>query len=226
VPYTLAHPAIILPLHRFMWLTLAGLFIGALSPDFEHILRLNVVSTHSHTLPGLLYFCLPVGFIVVWLYRSTWIYALTDYFEIAPANPPFWKDVVSVLIGACSHLFWDSFTHEGRWGVRTFPILNQDIAPGMAFWHLMQLTSSVIGLAILTVYFWSRARRLAKFTAINFGLVAAALVLTLVIRPRLSLKMLTVHASNNYMAVAALALTIQGVRRMRETASSKRRTAN
>lgn len=219
MPYTLAHPAIILPFYKIRSLTLAGLFIGAMSPDFEHILRLNVVSTHSHTLPGLLYFCLPVGLIVVWLYRSTWIYALSDYFEIPAAKPAYWKDAVSVFFGACSHLFWDSFTHKGRWGVRTFPILDTELAPDIALWHFLQLACSIVGLAILTAFFWKSARQIPKFVLISVALTLFAVALTFVIHPELSPKMMAVHTSNNFMAVAAVALTVIGIRQKRKPRS-------
>ena len=38
---------------------------------------------------------------------------------------------VAVVIVAASHVFWDSFTHRGRWGTRLVPRLN-DVASSSA----------------------------------------------------------------------------------------------
>ena len=232
MPYTLAHPAIILPLRRFSWLTFAGLFLGAMAPDYEHVLRLNVVSTHSHTLPGLLYFCLPVGLLSVWLYRSTWSWVLADFFpQIKPGGVmiPFWKEALSVFIGACSHLFWDSFTHAGRWGVRMFPILNSEIdlhlSEPVFLWNFLQHFSSILGLAILIVSFGAQAqrhsddwirRKLPRLLALAFLIVVAAAAFTYLMRPGLTPKMVLVHTSNHFIAILAIVLTLWGAWRRRE----------
>jgi Domain of unknown function (DUF4184) len=149
------------------------------------------------------------------------MYALGDFFEIPPAKRPYWKDGLSVFIGACSHLFWDSFTHRGRWGVRTFPILNAEVAPDIALWHFLQLACSVIGLAILTMFFLKSARQIPKFALLNVALIIASLTLTFALHPELSPKMMVVHVSNNFMAVAAIALTLQGAKRKRGSGSWK-----
>ena len=70
MPYTLAHPAAALPL----WcasrkrLRLAALVIGAASPDFEYLLRINYVGHFSHTIPGLLLVCLPASWLALYLF--------------------------------------------------------------------------------------------------------------------------------------------------------------
>jgi hypothetical protein len=33
------------------------------------------------------------------------------------------KVSIAIVLGASTHLLWDSFTHEGRWGTRRFPSL-------------------------------------------------------------------------------------------------------
>jgi len=70
MPFTLAHPAAVLPI----WaggkprLRLAALVLGALTPDFEYFLHLNTVGRYAHSLPGLFFVCLPAGWLSLWLF--------------------------------------------------------------------------------------------------------------------------------------------------------------
>lgn len=59
--------------------------------------------------------------------------------------------VVSLLIGVVSHIVWDLFTHEGRWGVQTVPGLESEWGPLPGFTWL-QHGSSAVGLAIIGVW--------------------------------------------------------------------------
>jgi len=67
--------------------------------------------------------------------------------------------VVSLALGVVSHIVWDAFTHEGRWGVELLPMLNDrwGALPGFKW---VQHGSSVVGLGILGVgaLAWLRRR--------------------------------------------------------------------
>jgi hypothetical protein len=67
--------------------------------------------------------------------------------------------VVSLLVGVVSHILWDLFTHEGRWGVAAFPALAEQWGP-LAGFKWLQHGSSVVGLAIIgvwaLVWLWKR----------------------------------------------------------------------
>src|SRR5690606_8374393 len=67
--------------------------------------------------------------------------------------------VVALMLGVLSHIVWDIFTHEGRWGVDTFPALQDQWGPLLGY-KWLQHGSSVIGLLILGVYalLWLRRR--------------------------------------------------------------------
>src|SRR3954465_14023561 len=67
MPFTLSHPAAILPLRKY--LPLSALLIGSMSPDFEYPLRLAAVSRFSHSLPAIFYFCLPVSLLLLLLFH-------------------------------------------------------------------------------------------------------------------------------------------------------------
>lgn len=57
----------------------------------------------------------------------------------------------SLAIGVASHIAWDLFTHEGRWGTEIFPALNEYWGPLTGF-KWLQHGSSLLGLAILGVW--------------------------------------------------------------------------
>lgn len=59
--------------------------------------------------------------------------------------------VVSLLIGVASHIAWDLFTHEGRWGSSAIPALAEQWGPLPGF-RWLQHGSSVVGLAIIAVW--------------------------------------------------------------------------
>ena len=69
MPFTFAHPAIVLPLKN-KYLSLTGLIIGALIPDFEYFIRMKIVSNYSHTILGVFLFNLPLGIIFCFIFHN------------------------------------------------------------------------------------------------------------------------------------------------------------
>ena len=88
-----------------------------MTPDFEFLLGISPNGWFSHTLPGLLLVCLPAGWICLWLFDR---WGRRGAQRLLPAEwtlPPerrwsLWWISLSILIGALSHLDWDTFTHE------------------------------------------------------------------------------------------------------------------
>ena len=56
MPFTPAHPAIVLPLIRSRYFSATGLIIGSLSPDFEYFFKMSVDSIYSHSKGGIILF--------------------------------------------------------------------------------------------------------------------------------------------------------------------------
>lgn len=144
MPFTFSHPAIVLPLTYFprKWFSLTGLVIGSLTPDFEYFLRMKVQSNYSHTLSGVFWFDLPLGILLAFIFhdivRNKLFYNLPTFlkskfleFKDFNWNKYFKKNwfvvIVSVIIGALSHIFWDSFTHDSGFFVQTIPSLKNKI---------------------------------------------------------------------------------------------------
>ncbi|AHM59034.1 hypothetical protein D770_03835 [Flammeovirgaceae bacterium 311] len=101
--------------------------MGSIAPDFEYFIRMQKMpSEYSHTLPGLFLFNLPVALALAFMYhllvKKPLLHNLPGWL-----SGRFWRTldlnwlsyfrdrwpvvIVSVLLGAASHLLWDWFTH-------------------------------------------------------------------------------------------------------------------
>jgi hypothetical protein len=134
MPFPLAHPAAVLPLRRYCprWLNFPALVVGSLSPDAGYLFGELQGGRLSHQFLGSIGFCLPVGLVLVtllyWL-RGPLVRLLpTPYQRVLvpicerPAGP-LWAIVVSLVIGAWTHVLWDSFTHKDAWFVQHSVVL-------------------------------------------------------------------------------------------------------
>jgi len=177
MPFTLAHPAAVLPLRRIGLLRTVPLIIGAMVPDMQYFLPWRIAKHlpevaqpyfGSHTFFGTLTFDLPVALsilLLLWLLRVPLAAPLgarggakcriaLERFGSRPLN---WALApLSILIGAWTHLVWDSFTHPQGWMVSRISALS---APVSFFGytgelcHVLQYVSSVFGLAVLAIWF-------------------------------------------------------------------------
>ncbi|HAC25776.1 MAG TPA: DUF4184 domain-containing protein [Cytophagales bacterium] len=204
MPFTASHPAIIIPLMRWRYLSATGLVIGSLSPDFEYFLKMSVSSKYSHTFWGLFYFDVPITVALAFIFhllvkrpllenvpgfvadRLQPLYELNfvTYFRDNPVS-----FLVSAWVGAASHVLWDSFTHAHGFMVQQFPALVHTIVPfdGARYplYYALQHVSTVVGLALIAVFFWRfpntrYARASGHWTF--WPLVAFSVILVLVLR--------------------------------------------
>ena len=72
MPFTLAHPAAIIPLQKLFKnkLSLTGLIIGSIIPDFEYLVNIVERSVISHKLEGVLYFDIPAALIITFCWHG------------------------------------------------------------------------------------------------------------------------------------------------------------
>lgn len=71
MPFTFAHPAVVLPLKQVKprWFSLTGLVAGSMAPDFEYFFKVYATSTVSETLTGIFTFNLPVAIVISLLFH-------------------------------------------------------------------------------------------------------------------------------------------------------------
>ena len=177
MPWTFAHPAAVIPLRRFCpaQFNVAGLAIGALTPDFGFYVGLFSLATHAHTLLGSFLDCLPTGLVLLACFylvrRPIWHLLPQPHRALleplasgpVPVRPgALVRAALSIVIGAWSHIAWDSFTHRFGWVVIEYPVLQEPvIALGsghLRLYNVLQHLSTLIGVMVLIAayYFWLR----------------------------------------------------------------------
>jgi Domain of unknown function (DUF4184) len=170
MPFTLAHPAAILPLRGVRYLRTAPLVIGAVIPDLPYYvpgaLGRMVPQTHSFeyslTIDPLLgyaalvaVFALQAPLTALLSPRARWLCLQA----LAPfrTRPLEWLFApVAIVIGVWTHLAWDSFTHPNGWIVKRVAALSAPVTIGPysgTVCHVLQYLSSVFGLMVLAVWY-------------------------------------------------------------------------
>jgi hypothetical protein len=178
MPWTFAHPAAVIPLRRLCPtpLNLAALTIGASTPDFGYYVGLFRLATHAHTLLGSILVCIPTGLLLLvcfyFVRRPVWNLlpqphrglleplvkkrAPVRFRELASAT-------VSILIGAWTHVVWDSFTHRSGWVAVQYPVLREPVITlgsiELAPYYLLQHLSTLLGVVVLSVAYHAWIRR-------------------------------------------------------------------
>ncbi|WP_105616361.1 DUF4184 family protein [Vallitalea okinawensis] len=172
MPFTFAHPSVVIPLmKRSKYFNATSLVIGSMAPDFEYFIHFKPFGLHGHTLLGQLYFNLPLVLIITCLFHNLLkeeiIFNLpksfsTKYSSFARQR---WrigsfKELVifiySALLGMATHILWDSFTHEGAYFVTVFSVLNKRISLlnfNVPVYKLLQHGSTIVGLVTLLLIF-------------------------------------------------------------------------
>ena len=166
MPLTLAHPIAVAPL----WyasrkrLDLPAMIIGSMIPDITYFLWLRPVQNIGHTPLGILVQGVPAGLVLLWILFCIMRPALmtlaprhTAHFLTSPYRfgPPqrFAMIVISIILGAGTHVLWDSFTHEGWLFVGMLPALQAQIGP-LPVYKYLQYSSGIFG--TIAVVLWAR----------------------------------------------------------------------
>ncbi|MBV8255294.1 MAG: DUF4184 family protein [Chitinophaga sp.] len=170
MPFTISHAAVASPFYRTdrRSLSLSGLIIGSMVPDFLYFFRLNPYADDGHHLLGIFLYDIPLALLLAYAWHHWWRYPVMKY------APPFaaarlqryqyfnwhryftrhYKVVLkSVLLGIATHLLLDAFTHQAGFFVMLSPSLQGNWGK-MPAWYWMQILTSVAGLIILFYYFF------------------------------------------------------------------------
>jgi Domain of unknown function (DUF4184) len=174
VPFTLAHPAAVLPLRGIGGLRAAPLIIGAMIPDLPYYVpaaaaRVLAQFPETHRFEGSYTTCLVLGYallVAVFLLRRPLTALLSVRARrlclgaLAPFShrPREWLLApLAIVLGIWTHLLWDSFTHMDGWMVHRVAALSAPVVIGPytgTVCHVLQYLSSVFGLAVMAVWYW------------------------------------------------------------------------
>ncbi|MPQ42965.1 DUF4184 family protein [Clostridium tarantellae] len=145
MPFTFAHPAIVLPAYKFKnkWICFTALVIGTMVPDFEYFLRFAPYGIIGHTLIGFLYLNIPLTFIIAFAWHniikepliSSLPRKVISFFGHIPYKKFHIKNfksliifIYSAVIGMATHVIWDGFTHKTGFFVNEINFLRKTIA--------------------------------------------------------------------------------------------------
>ncbi|RDV11086.1 DUF4184 family protein [Pontibacter diazotrophicus] len=169
MPFTFSHPAAVLPF-RYLpkgWSSLTGLVIGSMAPDFEKFFNMQGGNSYSHTWGAIFWFCLPLGIVLSFLFhlvvRDPLIDNLPAFMRkrlarfkeldwVVHFKKHYLLIIVSIVVGAVTHLIWDGFTHKNGPGQNQFTLLPASGGPSvlsMPLFYVLNILSSVVGLAIV-----------------------------------------------------------------------------
>jgi hypothetical protein len=166
MPFTPAHMIAAAP----VWfgtnrrLHLPGLLVGSMIPDIEYFVSLRPTGTLGHTLPGIFLQGLPssIGLLllmryVLWqpflrLIPNSWVVKMPLLRSMSWRNPVYLFNVCgSIVVGAISHIVWDSFSHAGGWAVLRWPVLQSQLGL-LPVYKIVQYGSGILGLLGLAMW--------------------------------------------------------------------------
>ena len=178
MPWTFAHPAAVLPIKRLCPASLdfSALVIGSMIPDLGYYIPYSTLARPAHSFLGSVLICLPAG-LALWgifhLLRKPLCFILPQPHRRAltplAATPFSWHARsliaagVSVLLGAWTHIIWDSFTHN-TWLVE-YLLLREPVfrvsTVEFPWYSLLQHVSTAVGAGILISAYcsWLRLNR-------------------------------------------------------------------
>jgi Domain of unknown function (DUF4184) len=126
MPFPLAHPAAVLPLRRCSTrhFNFPALLIGTIVPDLSYCLEKYDADLLAHSIRGCFLFSLPVGWGLMLIF-----YAIAEPLaSLLPAphreallpacrkpDQRWFVIPLSLVIGAATHVLWDSLTHDTGW---------------------------------------------------------------------------------------------------------------
>ncbi len=193
MPFTPSHIAAVLPLRRWgVALPLAALAAGSVSPDAPYFIPgLMSVGRWSHHPLAVISLDLVIG-ILAW---AGWRAGARALHELSPApvrqrwqpadwrSAPPWAVLLAVVVGAATHLVWDSFTHPQGFAATNLAVLGAGYpSPLGGSWpgyQWAQYLSGAVGLAVLAWVGWRQPRRPtpAVATCVRTRVVAGATAL-------------------------------------------------
>ena len=239
MPFTLCHPAIVIPLYRYggRLTSLSALVIGSMAPDFVYFFSFGVSGKFSHSVLGVLMYCVPAGALVTIVYYAllrqpflAWLPQAISARILWQAPLPFGSArdsmivLISLAIGASTHIAWDAFTHRNTMAVDRIELLRTLITIGgheMPLFKVLQHVSSLLGFIVIAAYIvawlsrsergprhpatFSNRQRLLALAAVGAA-AAAGGVAGLLLRPAISVEHGLFNVVVTGMAAAALAI--------------------
>ena len=170
MPFTFAHPAIIIPFKSIKRneISMSALAIGSMTPDFEYFLRMQLTGRYSHTVEGMFVMDIPIAIVLYLIFhllvKSPLIRNCPRYFQLRLQSlikfqvlPYLQKNPVSfifcLLIGIASHIIWDGFTHHDGDFVSMYDFLSMKVDGTLPLFRYLQHGSTIVGFLVIGIIF-------------------------------------------------------------------------
>lgn len=182
MPFTASHALVALPFIRTP-LVPSAIAIGAMTPDLPLFLRgVGLPYSFTHEFRNVaLTVLVAFGLFLLWRvvlrpavgeltplvvsrrlpaeWSQTGRSAAASAVGVGARRPLFLVWLAgSLVLGVLSHIAWDLFTHEGRWGVDALPALDAMWGP-LTGYKWIQHGSSLVGLVVIAIWALMRLRR-------------------------------------------------------------------
>ncbi|WP_406086281.1 DUF4184 family protein [Streptomyces virginiae] len=192
MPFTLSHAAAVLPAIRRTGrargpLVASALVLGSFAPDTFYftdavVEGVLVYGAFTHSLPGVFTLDAVLTAVLVgfWLLLREPLIALLprDWRGRVHAfvRGEVWRErsrpaalvcwfYVSAAVGSLTHVGWDSFTHNDRWGTNALPDLAEPLAYGLPGYSFLQYGTSAVAACALLWFTVTALRRLPALPA-------------------------------------------------------------
>lgn len=184
MPFTLAHPAVVI-FSKNKNFNLLGLILGSMAPDFIYFLLFNPISNLGHTLLGFIILNLPICFLLNYLILkfiknpfiinlpskicNYYTYLINYDFNFKSTKNIF-VFTYSCIVGMLTHIIWDAFTHKTGYFVVNINLLKESIhilGYQVPFFKLLQHGSTLLGFFVILYYFYTIRRYSNKYIRSN-----------------------------------------------------------
>jgi hypothetical protein len=174
MPFTLAHPIAVIPIARWLRgrVVVSALVIGSMAPDLWNLFPSLATREEAHSLAGLFLHVLPLGLLcyvvfhlllarpLVGLLPSALRGRLAPFLDVRTRmrSGPLACAVFSLILGALTHIVWDSVTHPGAHTVDALGILQRTwLRVGhvsFSGYRVLQIASTLGGMVGLALWIW------------------------------------------------------------------------
>lgn len=225
MPFTFAHPLYAAPLKLLnpKYISLTGIILGSMSPDFEYFIALEPFQSIGHSVQGLFLQAIPLSILFAFVFHQWIKIPLTRNLPSCcnldarvQGIVQDWKldtlrkwiiFIVSVIIGFYSHVLIDAFTHQSGWFVTRYAFFQQQLM-GIPLYKLLQHSLSVVGLIVEATFVLmllnnskqsSAIRRVENKEKVVFWAVVLLVAILLI------LLKLVISSSTNYIGIIVVA---------------------
>lgn len=202
MPFTFSHAAAVLPFTYLpkRWVSLTGLFIGSIVPDFEYFLTMNTRSQFSHSYAGIFWFDLPLALLLTFVFHNVIRNSLFDNLPLflksrvwAFSNfdwnkhfRQYWYVIsISIILGAATHVLWDDLIHHNGFLRNHFDLFagRVEIAgTSIGAGRLFKIMSTLIGglLVLVTIFKLPRDKAVKETIDVRYWLMIFLVVFVIV----------------------------------------------